>query len=78
MTVRVINQMGAGAAAQIAAALLGVMIAHMVTGMVLVQVATQAETGAGVWIGSTAATGTGGATNCGSGALTLGCGAGAA
>jgi glycerol uptake facilitator-like aquaporin len=39
------------AAAQIAAAFLGVMIAHLVTNTGLVQTATQAHTGEGVWAG---------------------------
>lgn len=39
------------AAAQIAAAFLGVMIAHIVTNTGLVQVATQIQTGEGVWLG---------------------------
>jgi glycerol uptake facilitator-like aquaporin len=39
------------AAAQIAAALLGVMIAHLVTNTGLVQVATQIQTGPGIWAG---------------------------
>lgn len=39
------------AAAQIGGAFLGVMIAHLVTNMSLVQVATQVQTGPGVWAG---------------------------
>jgi len=39
------------AAAQIAAAFLGVMTAHLVTNTGLVQVATQIQTGEGVWLG---------------------------
>jgi glycerol uptake facilitator-like aquaporin len=39
------------AAAQIAAAFLGVMLAHLVTNTGLVQTATQIQTGAGVWCG---------------------------
>lgn len=39
------------AAAQISGAFLGVMIAHLVTNMGLVQVASQIQTGSGIWIG---------------------------
>jgi glycerol uptake facilitator-like aquaporin len=39
------------AGAQIAAAFLGVMLAHIVTNTGLVQVATQIQTGEGVWLG---------------------------
>jgi glycerol uptake facilitator-like aquaporin len=45
------------AAAQIAAALLGVMVAHLVTNTGLVQVATQIQTGPGVWAGEFLSTG---------------------
>jgi len=45
------------AAAQFAAAFLGVMIAHLVTNTGLVQVATQIQTGAGVWTGEFLGTG---------------------
>lgn len=44
------------AAAQLAAAGLGAMIAHLVTNTGLVQVATQVQTGAGLWAGEFAAT----------------------
>ena len=39
------------AAAQIAAAFLGVVAAHLVTNTGLIQVATQIQSGAGVWTG---------------------------
>jgi glycerol uptake facilitator-like aquaporin len=45
------------AAAQFAAAFLGVMIAHLVTNTGLVQVATQIQTGPGVWTGEFLGTG---------------------
>jgi glycerol uptake facilitator-like aquaporin len=45
------------AAAQIAAAFLGVMLAHLVTNTGLVQVATQIQTGEGVWVGEFLGTG---------------------
>jgi glycerol uptake facilitator-like aquaporin len=45
------------AAVQIAAAFLGVMLAHLVSNTGLVQVATQIETGAGVWTGEFLGTG---------------------
>ena len=45
------------AAAQIAAAFLGVMLAHLVTNTGLVQVATQIQTGTGVWTGEFLGTG---------------------
>jgi glycerol uptake facilitator-like aquaporin len=45
------------AAAQIAAAFLGVMLAHLVTNTGLVQVATQIQTGAGIWTGEFLGTG---------------------
>lgn len=45
------------AAAQIAAAFLGVMVAHIVTNTGLVQVASQIQTGAGVWLGEFSGTG---------------------
>ena len=45
------------AAAQIAAASLGVMLAHLVTNTGIVQVATQIQTGTGVWTGEFLGTG---------------------
>jgi glycerol uptake facilitator-like aquaporin len=45
------------AAAQIAAALIGVMVAHLVTNTGLVQVATQIQTGPGIWAGEFLSTG---------------------
>jgi glycerol uptake facilitator-like aquaporin len=45
------------AAAQIGAAILGVMVAHLTTNTGLVQVATQIQTGAGVWTGEVLGTG---------------------
>jgi glycerol uptake facilitator-like aquaporin len=45
-------------AVQIAGAFLGVMLAHMVTNTGLVQVATQIQTGPGVWTGELVATAT--------------------
>lgn len=44
------------AAAQIAGGLLGAMVAHLVTNMGVVQVATQMQTGIGVWTGEFIAT----------------------
>ena len=45
------------AAAQIAAAFLGVMLAHLVTNTGLIQAATQIQTGTGVWTGEFLGTG---------------------